>query len=91
VATIILGRPFLKITRTKIDVHASKLTMEFGDHLVQFSIPDAIKQPVQNSVFFINILTGFENDDLFEDFDFSELSSVDNTFLCDSCIGSSIC
>jgi len=28
---------------------------------------------------------------LFEDFDFSELSSVDNTFLCDSCIGSYIC
>jgi len=47
-ATIILGRPFLKTARTKIDVHADKLTMEFGDHLVQCSIPYTIKQPVQN-------------------------------------------
>ena len=78
-------------TQTKIDVYVGKLTMEFGDRLVQFSILDAIKQPVQNPVFFINTLIGFENDDLFEDFDFFELSSVDNTFLCDSCTGSYIC
>jgi len=65
--------------------------MEFGNRLVQFSIPDAIKQRAQNFIFFINTLTSFQNDYLFEDFDFFELSSVDNTFICDSCTGSSIC
>jgi len=32
--TIILDKPFLKTTRTKIDVHACTLTIEFGDNLV---------------------------------------------------------
>ena len=30
-APIILGRPFLKTARTKIDVHAITLSMEFDD------------------------------------------------------------
>jgi len=33
-APIILGRPFLKIARTKIDVHAGTLSMEFDDIVV---------------------------------------------------------
>ncbi|RDY09848.1 hypothetical protein CR513_05707, partial [Mucuna pruriens] len=36
--TLILGRPFLMIARTKIDVHARTLSMEFSDTLVQFNI-----------------------------------------------------
>jgi len=32
--TIILGRPFMMTTRTKIDVHAGSLTMEIGDEKV---------------------------------------------------------
>jgi len=32
--TIILGRPFMMIARTKIDVHARSLTMEIGDEKV---------------------------------------------------------
>ncbi|XP_042426068.1 uncharacterized protein LOC122013919 [Zingiber officinale] len=35
---LILGRPFLKIARTKIDVHAGTLSMEIGDTAVQFII-----------------------------------------------------
>ena len=31
---IILGRPFLKTAKTKIDVHAGTLSMEFGDSVV---------------------------------------------------------
>ena len=46
--TIILGRPFLKTTRTKIDGHASTLTMEFGDSLVQFNILDDMKHSVED-------------------------------------------
>nr|KYP59559.1 hypothetical protein KK1_014995 [Cajanus cajan] len=33
-ATLILGRPFLRTTRTKIDVYVGTLSMEFGDNLV---------------------------------------------------------
>ena len=33
---IILGRPFMKTARTKIDVYAGTLSMEFGDITVHF-------------------------------------------------------
>nr|KYP44869.1 hypothetical protein KK1_033610 [Cajanus cajan] len=42
-APIILGRPFLKTTRTKIDVYAGTLSMEFGDVVVHFNILDVMK------------------------------------------------
>ena len=38
----ILGRPFMKIARTKIDVYVGTLSMEFGDIVVHFNILDAI-------------------------------------------------
>ncbi|RDY03825.1 hypothetical protein CR513_12537, partial [Mucuna pruriens] len=37
-STLILGRPFLTIARTKIDVHVRTLSMEFGDNMVHFEI-----------------------------------------------------
>nr|KYP31673.1 hypothetical protein KK1_047881 [Cajanus cajan] len=40
---IILGRPFLKIAQTKIDVYVGTLFMEFGDIVVHFNILDAMK------------------------------------------------
>ncbi|XP_027364478.1 uncharacterized protein LOC113871585, partial [Abrus precatorius] len=62
-APIILGRPFLKTARTKIDVHAGTLTMEFGDSIVRFNILDAMKHPLEeHSVFQIDLL-----DDLIDD------------------------
>jgi len=42
---IILGRPFLKTARTKIDVHSGTMSMEFGDNIVKFNIFDAMRQP----------------------------------------------
>ncbi|XP_042432711.1 uncharacterized protein LOC122019295 [Zingiber officinale] len=44
-APLILGRPFLKTARTKIDVHAGTLFMEIGDTVVLFSIFEAMKNP----------------------------------------------
>ncbi|KAG6490808.1 hypothetical protein ZIOFF_052123 [Zingiber officinale] len=44
-APLILGRPFLKTARTKIDVHAGTLSMEIGDTVVRFSIFEAMKHP----------------------------------------------
>ena len=44
-APFILGRPFLKTSRTKIDVHAGTLSKEFDDIVVRFNILDAMKHP----------------------------------------------
>ncbi|RDX69602.1 hypothetical protein CR513_51258, partial [Mucuna pruriens] len=56
-STLILGKPFLITARTKIDVHAGTLSMEFSDTLVQFNIFEAMKHPTNdNSLFGIDLL-----------------------------------
>ena len=40
---ILLGRPFLKIARTKIDMHTGTLSMEFDGEVIKFVIFDAMK------------------------------------------------
>ncbi|RDX64395.1 hypothetical protein CR513_57059, partial [Mucuna pruriens] len=56
-STLILGRPFLMTSRTKIDVHAATLSMEFGDTLVQFNIFEAMKHPTEDySLFGIDMI-----------------------------------
>jgi len=45
---IILGRPFMKTARTKIDAYAGTLSMEFGDITVHFNILDAMKHPYED-------------------------------------------
>ncbi|RDX71947.1 hypothetical protein CR513_48633, partial [Mucuna pruriens] len=50
--TLILGRPFLMTARTKIDVHAGTLSMEFGDTLVQFNIFKTMKHPIEDHSLF---------------------------------------
>jgi len=39
---ILLGRPFLKTSRTKIDVHSRALTIEFDGEIIKFNIFDAM-------------------------------------------------
>ena len=46
---ILLGRPFLKTSKTKIDVHSGTLTMEFDGEIVKFNIYDAMKFPDDNN------------------------------------------
>ncbi|RDX94810.1 hypothetical protein CR513_22774, partial [Mucuna pruriens] len=56
-STLILGRPFLMTTRTKIDVHVGTLSKEFGDTLVQFNIFEAMKHPTEDhSLFGIDLI-----------------------------------
>jgi len=56
-APIILGRPFLKTARTKIDVHASTLSTKFDDIVVHFNILDAMKHPYEDhSIFHVDII-----------------------------------
>ncbi|KAH9784028.1 hypothetical protein KPL71_009511 [Citrus sinensis] len=42
---ILLGRPFLKTARTKMDVHKGTLTMEFDGEVIEFNMNDAMKYP----------------------------------------------
>ena len=42
---ILLGRPFLKTAKMKIDVHDGTLSMEFDDKVVKFNLFDAMKHP----------------------------------------------
>jgi len=42
---ILLGRPFLKTSRTKINVHSGTLTMKFDGEIIKFNIFDAIRFP----------------------------------------------
>ncbi|RDY07844.1 hypothetical protein CR513_07982, partial [Mucuna pruriens] len=51
-STLILDRPFLMATRTKIDVHVGTLSMEFGDNMVRFNIFKAMKHPTKNHYVF---------------------------------------
>ncbi|CAN6691830.1 unnamed protein product [Malus baccata var. baccata] len=71
---ILLGRPFMKTARTKIDVFNGTLSMEFDGEVVNFNLSDSIKYPSEDhSCFFIDIIDSlaqgyFEdlNDDMVE-------------------------
>jgi len=98
--TIILGRPFLKTARTKIDVHAGTLTMEFGDNLVQFNILDAMNHLVEDlSVYYLDIVDDIMDDnvlDFLEDCDLSDLidwtdSEIDEFISSDGINCSNLC
>ncbi|XP_041009434.1 uncharacterized protein LOC121253491 [Juglans microcarpa x Juglans regia] len=56
-APILLGRPFLKTSMTKIDVHSGTFTMEFDGEIIKFNIYDAMKYPGDdNSVYSIDVI-----------------------------------
>ncbi|CAN6552317.1 unnamed protein product [Malus baccata var. baccata] len=61
---ILLGRPFKKTTRTKIDVFKGTLTMEFDGEIINFNISEAMKFPKDDhSCFSIDVL-----DELVQDY-----------------------
>ncbi|CAN6697919.1 unnamed protein product [Malus baccata var. baccata] len=45
---ILLGRPFMKTARTKIDVYSGTLSMEFDGEVVNFNLSDSIKYPCED-------------------------------------------
>ncbi|CAH9118492.1 unnamed protein product [Cuscuta europaea] len=45
---ILLGRPFLKSAKTKIDVSSGSLTIEFDDQKVEFNIFDSTKKQIKD-------------------------------------------
>ncbi|CAN6677808.1 unnamed protein product [Malus baccata var. baccata] len=67
---ILLGRPFMKTARTKIDVFKGTLTMEFDGEIINFNISEAIKFPKDDhSCFSIDVLDEMAQDylDMLED------------------------
>jgi hypothetical protein len=57
IASMLLGRPFLKTSKTKVDVHSGTLTMEFDGEIVKFNIYDAMKYPGDdNPVYSIDVI-----------------------------------
>src|ERR1044071_3764794 len=56
-APILLGRPFMKTAKTKIDLASGSLTLEFDGEIVKFNIYDAMKHPIDdNSIFSIDVI-----------------------------------
>lgn len=54
---ILLGGPFLKTSKIKIDVHSGTLTMEIVGEVVKFNIYDAMKYPGDdNPVYSIDVI-----------------------------------
>ncbi|KAI3702618.1 hypothetical protein L6452_28365 [Arctium lappa] len=63
---ILLGRPFLKTSKTKIDVHDGNLTMEFDGEIIKFNIYDAMRYPSDvSSLCFVDIIESL-SDDVFD-------------------------
>ena len=54
---ILLGRPFLKTARTKIDVFKGTLTMEFNGEIIDFNISETMRYLVDDhSCFSIDVI-----------------------------------
>nr|KAJ0199058.1 hypothetical protein LSAT_V11C600327370 [Lactuca sativa] len=57
-SSILLGRPFLKTARTKIDVYDGTLSMEFDGEVINFNIYDVMRYPDDVSALnFIDVLS----------------------------------
>ncbi|KAM1439867.1 hypothetical protein ACFXTO_013678 [Malus domestica] len=60
---ILLGRPFMKTTHTKIDVFNGTLTMEFDGEVINFNLSDSIKYPSEDhSCFSIDVFASLAQD-----------------------------
>ncbi|KAL7585160.1 uncharacterized protein LOC111878620 [Lactuca sativa] len=56
-SSILLGRPFLKNSKTKIDVYNGTLSMEFDGEVINFNVHEAKKTPFDvQSVNFVNLI-----------------------------------
>ena len=54
---ILLGRPFLKTRKTKIDVHNGTLTMEFDGEVIRFNIFEVMRYASDvHSIFIVDVI-----------------------------------
>ena len=62
-APMLLGKPFLKTSKTNIDVHGGILIMEFDGEIIKFNIYDSIEYPDDNNaVHSINMINALPRD-----------------------------
>ncbi|XP_022852703.1 uncharacterized protein LOC111374279 [Olea europaea var. sylvestris] len=60
---ILLGRPFLRTSKTKIDFYSGMITMKFDDKISEFNIYDAMKHPDEtNPVYSIKVIDNLEQE-----------------------------
>jgi len=92
VVPIILGRPFLSTARTKIDVHAGTLSMEFDNSMIRFDIHQAMKHPSEeHSVFHIDLFDELIDEHLSDFFHDTDFPSLTDSYTCPTCTDSEIC
>jgi hypothetical protein len=91
---IILGRSFMKMEKTKIDVDDGTMSMEFGDIVAKFKNFYAMKHTLEeHSVFHIELISELVDDTFSELFslDFPSLSGFDDVYSCDDCTDTNLC
>ena len=82
--TSILGSPYFKTVKTKINVHSGTLSMEFGDSTVHFNLFDAMRYPLQEHfIFHLDIIDSLV-DNVHEQLlaDFPEIVGIRDEFQC---------
>ncbi|RDX98414.1 hypothetical protein CR513_18668, partial [Mucuna pruriens] len=88
-STLILGRSFLMIARTKIDVHARTLIIEFDNTLVQFNIFEDMKHPIEDhSLFGIDLIDELVEENFQLDPDSDDISNFAGDTEILDCLGS---
>ncbi|XP_073133904.1 uncharacterized protein [Henckelia pumila] len=78
-SSILLGRPFLKTSKSIIDVDNGNLTMEFDGKIAKFDIFDTLKIPARESV--VNILVTPAEISTAENF-FSDMQALKTATKC---------
>ena len=73
---ILLGRPFLKTARTKIDVHEGTLTMEFDGEVIKFNIFDTMRFPADVNYVYALDVTDELSQDIYDLYHEDELFTV---------------
>ncbi|XP_022883735.1 uncharacterized protein LOC111400560 [Olea europaea var. sylvestris] len=75
---LLLGRPFMRTARTKIDVHDGTLTMKFDGEIIHFNIFETIRYPSDVHVCFsIDIMDSFVQ----KNFNLSNEDALDTTLI----------
>ncbi|KAH9741368.1 Endonuclease [Citrus sinensis] len=77
---ILLGRPFLKTARTKMDVHKRTLTMEFDGEVIEFNMYDAMKYlSEEHSVFSMDVINPIVQEVFYLDVEDSLVAALNNS------------
>ncbi|KAH9716328.1 hypothetical protein KPL71_021425 [Citrus sinensis] len=77
---VLLGIPFLKIARTKMDVHKEILTMEFDGEVIEFNMNDAMKYPSEEHLIFsVDVINPIVQEVFYLDVEESLVAALNNS------------